>query len=315
MSIGSELGLFHEKLQVELDIFNQVTNNQLYPITLFRPGGEVPAIYAGVKGLYSRGLELSATGELLRKKDLLWKVSGNFTVMANRIREPGDFFGIGNEKDKTNQPVGSWFQTSFIGVWNTPQEILDAGYPESRVPELLGMGRMSDNEDYLNKQTGSAFPNVLWGLSSTLRWRQFDVSLQIRGEHRQKIYNLGERYLHGAVLTNTTYYAMEKAWAPDRPYNNVPRQGAEYFNEAEPFYLQKGGFLRLQNVTIGYTIPVLKEKSARVFLSGQNLLLLTKYKGWDPEVSYYGQSILQRGQDFGAYPRAMTCSLGLQLHF
>ena len=70
----------------------------------------------------------------------------------------------------------------------------------------------------------------------------------------------------------------------------------------------------MKNLEIGYIFPFLKEKNARVFLSGQNLILLTKYKGWDPEVSYYGQYIQQRGYDYGAYPRGMTLSMGVQLH-
>ncbi|SEJ43482.1 TonB-dependent outer membrane receptor, SusC/RagA subfamily, signature region [Dyadobacter sp. SG02] len=313
MSIGSELGLLSGKLHVELDIFNQVTNNQAYSDQIRLPGGGGEFGYAGVKGLYSRGIELSATGEVLRRNDLSWKISGNLTAMANRIRKPLDFFGFLTDEDKTNQPVGSWFSPRLDGVWNTPQEILDAGYGENRVPELLGGSREAADAEW-SKQIGSAFPNVFWGLSSMLEWRRFDVTMLIRGEHGQKIYNGADQVLHTGFVSNTTYYAAENAWAPDRPDNNFPRQWTLYGAQNRFWYLQKGSFVRLQNLAIGYTFPILKEKSARVFLSGQNLILLTKYKGWDPEVSHYGQSIQQRGYDYGAYPRAMTLSLGVQLH-
>lgn len=312
MSIGSELSMLNGKLRVELDIFNQVTNNQVYEDRIYLPGGESIGFNSSVKGLYSHGIEISASGEVLRKKNLVWKVSGNFTAMANRIRKPLDFFGFAKDGDKTNQPVGSWFVPGVVGVWKTPQEILDAGYPESRVQELLGTTREPVGAEG-PKQSGSAFPNVFWGLSSTLDWRRFDVSLLIRGEHGQKIYNSADQSLHAGFLTNTTYYTMEDAWAPDRPDNNFPRQGIDATSGNRFWYLQKGGFVRLQNLAIGYTLPILKERSVRVFLSGQNLISLTKYKGWDPEVSHYGQSIQQRGYDYGAYPRAMTLSLGVQL--
>lgn len=313
MSIGSELGLLNGRLRVELDVFNQVTNNQIYADRVFLPGGAGWDFFPGVKGLYSRGVELSATGEVLRKEGLVWKISGNVTAMANRIRKPLDYHGLVKDEDKGNQPVGSWFASPLEGVWNTRQEILDAGYPERSVSELLGMSRETEG-NFWGKRIGNAFPNVFWGLSSTLEWRRFDISVLIRGEHGQKIYNALAESLHVGYLTNTSYYAMENAWAPDRPDNNFPRQAAGFTLGNKYWYLQKGGFVRLQNLAIGYTFPVLKEKSARVFLSGQNLLLLTKYKGWDPEVSYYGQSIQQRGQDYGVYPRAMTLSLGVQLH-
>ncbi len=313
MSLGSEIGLLHGKLHLELDIFNQITNNQAYLHRLMVPGRDELINYEVVKVLYSRGIELSATGEMLRKKDLIWKVSGNVTAMANRIRQPSDYFGIAQDEDKMNQPLGSWFAPPIAGVWNTEQEILDAGYPESRVVELLGTSR--ETADVTNsKQIGSAFPNVFWGLSSTLEYKRFDISVLIRGEHGQKIYNVADEILHSGIVSNTTYYAAENAWAPDRPDNNFPRQAASFMLGNKYWYLQKGGFVRLQNLSIGYTFPVLKEKNARVFLSGQNLILLTKYKGWDPEVSHYGQSIQQRGYDYGAYPRAMSLSLGVQLH-
>lgn len=313
MSIGSELGLLRGKLRVELDVFNQITNNQIYADRVNLPGGAGWEFFPGVKGLYSRGVELSAAGEVLRRKDLVWKVSGNFTAMANRIRKPLDYFGLVKEEDETNQPVGSWFASPLAGVWNTRQEILDAGYPGSSVPELLGMAREMPDAVW-GKQIGSAFPNVFWGLSSTLEWHRFDFSMLIRGEHGQKIHNSVGESLHTGYLTNTSYYAMENAWAPDRPDNNVPRQGVLAPVANSFWYLQKAGFVRLQNLAIGYTLPVLKDRSMRVFLSGQNLILLTKYKGWDPEVSYYGQSIQQRGYDYGAYPRGMTLSMGVQLH-
>ena len=313
MSIGSELGLLNGRLRVELDVFNQVTNNQIYADRVSLPGGAGWDFFPGVKGLYSRGVELSATGEVLRKEGLVWRISGNVTAMANRIRKPLDYHGLVNDEDKGNQPVGSWFAPPLEGVWNTRQEILDAGYPETSVSELLGMSRETEG-NFWGKRVGNAFPNVFWGLSSTLEWRRFDISVLIRGEHGQKIYNALAESLHFGYLTNTSYYAIENAWAPDRPDNNFPRQAAALTLGNKYWYLQKGGFVRLQNLAIGYTFPVLKGKSARVFLSGQNLLLLTKYKGWDPEVSYYGQSIQQRGQDYGVYPRAMTLSLGIQLH-
>ena len=67
-------------------------------------------------------------------------------------------------------------------------------------------------------------------------------------------------------------------------------------------------------MAIGYTIPVLKERSARVFVNGQNLLLLTKYTGWDPEVNSAGQEMYNAGYDNGSYPRSVSWSLGMQLH-
>ena len=79
-------------------------------------------------------------------------------------------------------------------------------------------------------------------------------------------------------------------------------------------FLENGSFIRLQNLNIGYTIPLWNDRSsARIYLGGQNLFLITKYRGWDPEVSSNGQDPLARGFDKGIYPRARTYTLGIQV--
>ena len=82
------------------------------------------------------------------------------------------------------------------------------------------------------------------------------------------------------------------------------------------YYLQPGSFVRLQNAAIGYTFHFVKSRlRARVYLAGQNLILLTGYKGYDPEVSEYGQDVTGKGIDYGTYPRARTFTGGMQLNF
>jgi TonB-dependent starch-binding outer membrane protein SusC len=86
------------------------------------------------------------------------------------------------------------------------------------------------------------------------------------------------------------------------------------FFRRSSFFIENGSFVRLQNVAIGYNITTIKGlKNLRVYASGQNLALFTKYSGWDPEVSNGGQSPLNRGDDYDTYPRPRTITFGVQV--
>jgi hypothetical protein len=98
-----------------------------------------------------------------------------------------------------------------------------------------------------------------------------------------------------------------------RPVVDATREFPSFFRRSD-FFIEDGSFVRLQNLSLGYTLPAIKHiRSLRVYVSGQNLALWTKYSGFDPEVSNGGQSALNRGDDYDAYPRARTFNFGVQL--
>ncbi len=109
-------------------------------------------------------------------------------------------------------------------------------------------------------------------------------------------------------------------WSATNPNGQYPRATTNRTVEFSSQYIEDGSFLRARNVTLGYQLPqpLLKRlgvRNIKVYASGQNLFMLTNYSGYDPEVSRYGQTNLNVGQDYGGYPLARTLLLGLNLGF
>jgi TonB-dependent SusC/RagA subfamily outer membrane receptor len=316
VSLGSVVDLLKGKLRLELDLFENMANHVPYQTGMLQPGGNVKRFYGASRGLHNRGIELTASNKFEIFGAITGIISGNVTVLSNRVRDPKSAYP-GTDRDAAkNRPVGSFFGFHSDAVWHSEQELRDAGYPETEISYRVGTARETHPPGTGADYFGSPTPSVVWGISSSWQWNRLDLSLLFRGEHGQKVVNQMGAMLHGGTIGNTTYYALQNAWNPNQPYINIPRQGADFNFGSYPlnFYLEKAGFIRLQNLSLGCRIPLWKDKTARVFLNAQNLFVLTKYRGWDPEVNFSGQAPASQGYDYGAYPRARTFSAGIQLH-
>ena len=124
----------------------------------------------------------------------------------------------------------------------------------------------------------------------------------------------------GNGLSNASV-AMLDRWTPDNPSNEYARanRNADYLHMSDR-YLEDGSYIRLQLVSLGYNLPAswlekVRIKSARLFVSGKNLLTFTDYTGFDPEVGRFGTSNIRQGYDLGGYPSAKTYLIGLNLEF
>ena len=166
---------------------------------------------------------------------------------------------------------------------------------------------------------GDPNPRVILGLNNTVRFGKFDLNMFIRGAFGQKIRNLqASEHADGVGNYNQYRTVLYDSWRPDnpgasRPIIDATREFPSFFRRSS-FFIEDGSFVRLQNLAIGFTLPTTKlVRSARVYASAQNLLMITKYTGWDPEVSNGGQSPLNRGDDYDAYPRPRTFTFGVQL--
>lgn len=188
-------------------------------------------------------------------------------------------------------------------------------------PEGVPDGKIDENDLVYQ---GSAFPKFEGGINFTASYKNFDFSLFLTGVYGNKIFNANRWYMEGGTGDNYNMSRhMLKAWdAETNPNSDVQRivLGDPASNVKSPsnLWLEDGSYLRLKNVQIGYTIPQVLTKKAyinkcRIYISGENLLTLTKYTGYDPEVG--GDGLMARGVDHGGYPLYRTFLIGLQLGF
>jgi len=316
-SLGLDAGLFSDRLQLGVSYFDrQALHNRMRGMTV-APGSGYVTSSSAIDRMVARGLELSFGYAPVHVGNWSWQLSGNAALMSNRITGkggaafPSDIGGSG-----TPGPVGGWYRYASHGVWQSSQEITrDYGGPASDMPSP-GETRYDNNKELA--YAGSANPKLIWGLSSAIVWKQLDFSMLIRGEHGQKVQNQMARYLHDPAFDgNVSQAVYENSWTPSHPDRDFVSQEAKYSDRdmyLSDWFLQKASFVRLQSISVGYTYPIAAGRNVRIYLNGQNLLLLTPYKGWDPEVNKYGQDPHYRGVDEGIYPRGRTFTLGVQFN-
>jgi len=188
--------------------------------------------------------------------------------------------------------------------------------------DMNGDGYITDDDkDYI----GNPLPDFVYGGSINVNYKAFDLSVNLQGVYGNDIVNLNNYFLYGEVYSNKTVARFEDAWTEDNLDAEHPRIGRSRNNNMRfsDYYIEDGSYFRLKNLIIGYTLPSsisskVKMSNLRIYLNAQNLLTITKYTGFDPEI---GSSIgwnarpLDFGVDNGSYPQAQVFSLGINANF
>ncbi len=175
---------------------------------------------------------------------------------------------------------------------------------------------------------GNPMPKILYGLNAGLTYNRFDLNIVIAGVSGLKLANSLRLYTHFADKPHNSSTAILDRWRKSGDDVPLPRAGQNPVNNLQlsDFFLEDGSFLRLRNITIGYRIPATTLKNLtgnvvsnfRLYIASENLVTITKYKGYDPEVSTQdsgGNYIFQRGIDNGQLPQPRTFLFGIQVDF
>jgi hypothetical protein len=171
---------------------------------------------------------------------------------------------------------------------------------------------------------GSPNPDFTYGITNTFTYKQFDLSVFFYGSYGGKILDALEYETAGlSSLYQNQLASTANYWTPSNPNSNIPAPRAGISNPnlvMSNRFLESASFLRLQNVRLGYTLPALWAKdiamhSLKVYISGQNLFVITKYPGLDPEVGSFNQNPLISNIDLGRYPTPQVFTLGVNAQF
>ena len=333
-NLGLDLGFMNGKLTATFDYFNNTTSDLLLNVALAPTTGFQTALQNSGT-LNNRGFEASLSYNAINTKDFRWDVKLDASTVRNEITDlagsppfysfVGSHLGPEGSYVQVGKPLGGWFGYDYIGIWKSAEEIKNnpsiagidkPGYPRYRDVNNDGKIDIADRT-YL----GDPNPRLIWGFNSNFTYKNLDFSFFFRGSHGGKIRNL-QASEHADGVGNYNQYAIvaTDSWTPNntsasRPIVDATREFPSFFRRSS-FFIEDGSFVRLVNTQIGFRIPTNKYvRSARVYVSGQNLLTFTKYTGFDPEVSNGGQSPLNRGDDYDAYPRARRFTVGIQVGF
>ena len=299
---GIDFGFVNNRVRGTLDVYQKKTTDLLLRLSSAQPAPQ-SFYWSNLDGnIYNSGVELSLTTDIVAKSDFDWSVTGNVSYNKNIVK---DLF--------TNIETGGLDGQGLSGV--TIQRITN-DYPMYtyyiRVFEGFDADGIAiydgDNPQYTGD---SPIPKVTAGLTSTIRYKNFDFNVYFNAQMGHKIYS---------NTANAFFYAGNLAIGKNVT-KDIVGNGEAAINTADPStrFLEDGSFVRLQDVTLGYTIPFKSSaiSNVRLFVTGQNLFVITGYSGQDPEVNVNKDvgGVPSMGIDYTTYPRSRTILMGIKVKF
>ena len=318
-NVGVDLGLWHNKVSIVTDVYYKKTSDLLLVVPLGFSSG-VSTQLQNVGNVVNKGAEFSVNVNLINRKRKSWSVSANVAYNHNEITDMGKTDNVIQGSNyqqilRRGEALGSFYGLVFDGIVQSDEDV-------TKLPTVNGLAPKAGDIKYVDtdrngridgadrKILGSTQPALTFGFSTQYTWRNLDLSASFAGSYGNKLYNALGRTLE---LTNDSYNVLSTvrgSWTPENGGNTLPLASkARTISYIDDRYVQDASYLKLRNLTVGYRIPLSKDipVNVRIYATGQNLLTLTQYKGYDPEVS--------SGTDSGAYPSARSIIFGTNISF
>jgi TonB-dependent starch-binding outer membrane protein SusC len=357
---GFDMGFLKDRVELTFDLYKKTTTKMLLFSTgptflgIGAAWNDLKAPIGNIGQMTNKGFDLSITTRNIIKNDFSWTSSLVFSHYSNNLDKlltessslTGSVYYAGNNITYTapGHPIGSFYGLEYDGIIRTQAE-LDAslpqfGYLHNENQTWLGDVRYKDinGKDENGKLTGipdgkideadytyigSPIPKFTFGFTNTVNYKSFDLSLFLQGSYGAKIYNFMKWQLEKLDnTTNNQLVSVLDRYTATNTDGILPRYTTTNSNNSiiSDRYVEDGSYLRIQNLTIGYRLPVsiaqrIKMTNLRVYMSAQNLYTLTKYTGYDPEIGSYDNGILLMNVDQGHYPNPRTITVGVNVEF
>ncbi|MDB5111076.1 MAG: TonB-dependent receptor [Mucilaginibacter sp.] len=313
--IGFDLSLFNDRLTFGADVYDKFTSNLLLNVPLPVSSG-FSSIMQNAGEMSNKGFELTISSININKTAFKWTTNFNISSNVNKIVKLPTPVVAAYSAERMVQGLSMY--TFFV----YKQLYVDPATGNAVYDDANHDGKInsSDIEAY-----GNALPKFTGGITNTFRYKGFDLSVFFNFVTGNKVYNNNAYFLEGGGTRDAnraidTYQLT--AWQKPGDITNMPRLtalGNNYTLSPTSRNIEDGSFLRLSNATLGYTLPkaIIKNvnmSSVRIYVSGSNLWLLTKYRGPDPEVNVSSSSTVL-GYDLGTPPIPRTIQVGANITF
>ncbi len=349
---GVDFGMWGGRLSMTLDLYNRMTKDLLQLCQVARSTG-FETMWVNQGAIRNYGLELTVDATPIAANGWEWNIGGNISFNRNRIHSMGkdssrgkiylsegnlvetNYF-LGQEMSSTanttvnifveGQPMGLFYAYKTDGIVQEGET--GPGFSEG---ETLGPGHYKyvdmDGNGYITDDDrtiiGDPNPDFTYGFNTSVSYRQFSLSMAFTGSYGNDVFNLNNNmeYNTSSAVYNVRRIAYEKAWTPENPDTTFPAVGMTEGGDNTKYRdvnVEDGSFLRLSSLSFNYSLKPKKNKILkRVVLgvSANNLFVLTKYSGWDPDINSFGSNIMRMGVDFNSYPTARTFSFDMKFTF
>ena len=298
-NIGIDFSLFNSRVTGTMDYFSKTTTNLLFPSPPIQPAPPGSTVrWINLDGeIINKGFEVLINGTIIRNEKINWDLAVNATFLKNDVSglpasvSTGDISGAPVEIIQNGLPMGTFYTRRFLGL-----------------DKSTGFSVYEDNGNTFY-DVGDPNPKTLLGISSTFRYKKFSLIANINGSFGHDIYNATLMNLLNVGGIKGGNMALSVFQDPVKESFSNPSQSPS------SRYIEKGDYLKLSNLTISYNIGDLAKtfKGMNVYITGQNLFMITKYSGFDPEVNIDRSinGIPSFGIDFARYPSSRSIILGI----
>ncbi|MRI00102.1 SusC/RagA family TonB-linked outer membrane protein [Kriegella sp. EG-1] len=334
-NIGLDFGLFNNRLSGSIDWFNKDTEDLLLQTIV--PGTSIRN-FINAGEVNNTGIDLSLSAGIVQTDNFSWNTTISLSKIKNKVTSLNDDtdFIVGNAAGiggggirlnviKIGEPLGTFWGYEYLGTWKTTDNIPTDNDGNALFQPGDAKFALDENNELEFKTIGSGLPDITFGFNNTFNYKNWSLNMFWNGSFGFDVYNQVTGTISGnggnrSNLSPDVYNRWTEANETD-----IPRAGTgNVLNSSR--WVEKGDFVRLSNLKIGYTFDdtIIKGiTSLQLYASAANLLLLTNYSGFDPEVSsnvrtYSGETAnadAGAGIDVGAYPNPRTGTLGIKVTF
>ncbi|MEO5790066.1 TonB-dependent receptor [Gelidibacter sp.] len=322
--LGLDFGIVENRISGQIDVYNKTTTDLILAEPIPSTSGYT-TLTRNVGQLKNTGIEFVLDTKNFVGEMFTWSSSFNISYNKNEVTSlPGGEIVSGQNIVSEGETLASFYMVEYAGADPANGDALFV----SNVLKADGTRDKTLTNNYNSAARvilGSPFPDVLVGFTNNLNYKDFDLSFTFQGQYGASIYNGAGRYQssNGDFFDNQTIDQLNR-WQKPGDITNVPQarflggNGTQHSSR----YLQKADFIRLRNLTFGYTLPNDFSKSInidklRIYFTGVNLLTFTEYTGYDPESTYdvYADSNINVGTAFYSAPSSKTYTVGINLQF
>ena len=303
-NIGLDFGVSNDRLNGSIDVYYKDTKDLLLQKEIAQPSPQ-PFVFENIDAnVINKGIEFSLNYDIIQQEDLNWNLGFNISYNDNIVKnfdgliQTGEINGNGltgayAQLLAQDQPLFSYYLRQFGGFDANGVSI----YPNGDVQQFIGK---------------SALPKVNLGINTSVSYKNFDFNAFLAGQYGFYIYNNTQNALFTAGILGVGKNVTQDVLTNGESIANAP--------DVSTRFLEKGDFLRLQNASVAYNLPLSGEglfKSMRFSITGQNLFVITNYSGLDPEVNVPKSlnNIPSSGIDYTSYPRPRTYTFGIAATF
>lgn len=348
-NLGLDLGFFDNRLNVTADFFIKNTKDLLLAQSLAQETG-FDSQMQNVGKIRNKGIELSFNSTNIQTRDFTWQSNFNISFIKNTLESLASgvesmYTRTGFDSNFTEydyiatvgQSLGLIYGYEFDGIYQssdfyiTPdgKQVLKSGITNNARYGTVKPGvvkyKDQDGDGVITTADrtiiGNAMPKWYGGFTNTFNYKGIDLSFMLQFNYGNDIYNATRLYATQTRSGRRNMLAeVTDRWSPTNASNKVPSQDGYISNDVYSRFVEDGSFLRLKNITLGYSLPHkwirnMHVSKLRVYATAQNLFCITGYSGYDPEVNSASNNPMTPGLDWGAYPKSRVFTFGIDLQF